>query len=885
MTINRTTLLDLPLPVTGTESGTWGDTTNNGLTQYMDIAIAGMSNLTSANFTAGAVTIETTEGTSSATNIVATSAQYAGFRVTSLAQNSTITVGNTGTSPARSYRLINADATYSLTFKATGQTGVTLLPGQSAVVAFNGTDYVIVGMVGAGTATDNAVVRFDGTTGKLVQNSVVTIADSTGDVAGVGALTMGGNLTLSGGTANGVLYLNGSKVATSGSALTFDGTTLTAANFTDSSLTSGRVTYATTGGNLTDSANLLYSGTDLTVYGITVGRGAGAVSTNTAVGASALASGSQTGTKNTAVGQNSLIANTSGSNNVSIGTDSLPANTTGGSNVSAGVGAMYANTTGSSNTAYGHNALQANTTASNNTAVGYQAGYSNTTGTRLTAVGWSAGRLSTGDYNTFIGSYSGYGHTSGSFNTAVGDYAMGVSTITGIKNTAIGQAAMSSLTSGANNTALGVNTLTSTANGSNNTALGMESLYSSNSNNNTAVGYQAGYSNTTGTNNAFFGAYAGYAVTTGQYNTFVGRGDSRSAGDSMTTGSKNTILGGYTGNQGGLDIRTANNYIVLSDGDGNPRLIGDGSGNWVAGGTSTSTRFSAIGTPTITALSASIPNDPNGQSAATLTIGANTNGGVWAGGGYGLRIIDKTSNSGSSQTGYGLYVSAPYDGTNASGNAYALIKYGIYVDDIYSFYGINAATNTTNWGLFVKGGAYNHMANPLLLGTTTPVSGGGKLQVSDGITFPATQSASSNANTLDDYEEGTWTPTLIGSTSTSGQSYTHQRGRYTKIGNLVTATFDVQLSDRGTLSGTAQIDGLPFSSTTSPFNYKGLASIGYWASLNTNYVFVSITAPDGSSSLIIRANTAASGNILDPVATDFFTNNTRLIGGVTYMVS
>ena len=81
-------------------------------------------------------------------------------------------------------------------------------------------------VVGPASATDNAVVRFDGTTGKLVQNSVVTIADSTGDVAGVGALTMGGNLTLSGGTANGVLYLNGSKVATSGSALTFDGSTL-----------------------------------------------------------------------------------------------------------------------------------------------------------------------------------------------------------------------------------------------------------------------------------------------------------------------------------------------------------------------------------------------------------------------------------------------------------------------------------------------------------------------------------------------------------------------------------------------------------------------------------------------------------------------------------
>jgi hypothetical protein len=214
MTINRTTLLDLPLPVTGTESGTWGDVTNNGLTQYVDVAIAGMSNLTSANFTAGALTIETTEGDSASTNITATSAQYAGFRVSSLAQNSTITVGNTGSSPARSYRLINADATYTLTFKATGQTGITLQPGQTAVVAFNGTDYVIVGMAGAGTVTDNAVVRFDGTTGKLVQNSVVTIADSTGNISGVGSLSATG-ATLSGLTASQAVFTDGSKVLVS----------------------------------------------------------------------------------------------------------------------------------------------------------------------------------------------------------------------------------------------------------------------------------------------------------------------------------------------------------------------------------------------------------------------------------------------------------------------------------------------------------------------------------------------------------------------------------------------------------------------------------------------------------------------------------------------
>ena len=111
MTINRTTLLDLPLPVTGTESGVWGDITNNGLTQYLDIAIAGRTALTSANFTAGALTIDTTEGTSSATNIVAGSAQYATLYVSSLAANSTITAPSSN----RAYRVVNADATYTLT--------------------------------------------------------------------------------------------------------------------------------------------------------------------------------------------------------------------------------------------------------------------------------------------------------------------------------------------------------------------------------------------------------------------------------------------------------------------------------------------------------------------------------------------------------------------------------------------------------------------------------------------------------------------------------------------------------------------------------------------------------------------------------------------------
>jgi hypothetical protein len=81
------------------------------------------------------------------------------------------------------------------------------------------------------------------------------------------------------------------------------------------------------------------------------------------------------------------------------------------------------------------------------------------------------------------------------------------------------------------------------------------------------VGYQAGYSQTTGGGNSgqnvFIGDTSGLN-TTSDLNTFVGR----ASGYLVTTGRKNTIIGGYNGNQGGLDIRTASKYVVLSDGDG-----------------------------------------------------------------------------------------------------------------------------------------------------------------------------------------------------------------------------------------------------------------------------------------------------------------------------
>jgi hypothetical protein len=135
---------------------------------------------------------------------------------------------------------------------------------------------------------------------------------------------------------------------------------------------------------------------------------------------------------------------------------------------------------------------------------------------------------------------------------------------------------------------MGNRALINNTTGGSNTGLGRDALFSNTTaSNNTAVGYQAGYTNTTGIYSCYIGAGAGYS-TTGNFNTFVGCGNgvgTGGAGNQVTTGTKNTILGSYSGNQGGLDIRTASNYIVLSDGDGNPRGVFDNGGYFLLGQT------------------------------------------------------------------------------------------------------------------------------------------------------------------------------------------------------------------------------------------------------------------------------------------------------------
>ena len=99
---------------------------------------------------------------------------------------------------------------------------------------------------------------------------------------------------------------------------------------------------------------------------------------------------------------------------------------------------------------------------------------------------------------------------------------------------------------------------------------------------------------------------------------------------------------------------------------------------------------------------------------------------------------------------------------------------------------------------------------PATSGTITTKDTNGILSV-NGVQFPATQSASADANCLDDYEEGTWTPTLTGSSGGSA-TYNAQAGTYVKVGSMVTLNFWIYGSSVNTLSGTVTIT-LPFTVT------------------------------------------------------------------------
>jgi hypothetical protein len=125
-----------------------------------------------------------------------------------------------------------------------------------------------------------------------------------------------------------------------------------------------------------------------------------------------------------------------------------------------------------------------------------------------------------------------------------------------------------------------------------------------------------------------------------------------------------------------------------------------------------------------------------------------------------------------------------------------------------------------------------------------------------GINFPATQAASSDANTLDDYEEGTWTPQMyFGGTLATASGAT---GRYVKIGRQVTVTGQYALSSRNSGTGSCTLRSFPFSNTGTNEGDRGGASVGYYNGFSSLYPFLMLDT--GSTTATFRQGSGADFN-------------------------
>jgi len=155
------------------------------------------------------------------------------------------------------------------------------------------------------------------------------------------------------------------------------------------------------------------------------------------------------------------------------------------------------------------------------------------------------------------------------------------------------------------------------------------------------------------------------------------------------------------------------------------------------------------------------------------------------------------------------------------------------------------------------------------VGNTTPAASGA------GITFPATASASSDANTLDDYEEGTWTAVISDGTNNATMNAGRTTGSYTKIGNIVTVSGYISTDSLGSVTGGIRISGLPFTCNNSNKSYSGATFpygenlnitagrvVGGYANINSTFIQLTTWSATGGTAALTAAEWSSDGAVI-----------------------
>jgi hypothetical protein len=677
---------------------------------------------------------------------------------------------------------------------------------------------------GPASATDNALARFDLTTGKLIQNSVGILSDA-GILTGLTGITSSGPITLSSLTSGRVTYAGTAGLLQDSANLTFNGTTLTAntigaytlggtiagggnqinnviigtstplagsfttinasTSITNAGLTSGRVTYAGASGLLSDSANLTWSGSSFQAVGtVYVGNGQSAAT----LGGTTATAGGLTDKDLTL----SAWYPTSGTND--YGGDLYLSAGRAIGNGSGKLGSVYIKVgsagAGSSTAGTLLNAYVAQDTAQNWYISG-TAKLTLTTSSLYTASGVNVGiGTSSPSYkldvsnnaNAFVARFTGgtssdvniglYANTAGAFGS--------IGTISNHKFQIFTNGNDVAIFDTSGNLGLGVTPSTWAAG---RTALEIGGSTTGNIafNGNATNGYQIWCNSYFNAGSNFYyanGLATNYGSGAGSFFWNIAPNNTSGAGAVATFTRAMTLS-----DSGNLSLSITpsafgSTYKAFQAG-GYAAYVGDGNNGYAEilnnAYASNNNIFNYYDTNSAGRYSMQLgvhkwfqagSGSANSQITWTQAMTLDVSGNLLVG-------VTTTTGSDTAQ-GIFLYGSAGVVQSNRSSNA--------SLD-------IGRLTTTGNLAIFryagTAVGAIAVTASGTTYQSTLAGQSTGAVLNTSGIGFPATQVASANANTLDDYEEGTWTPVWTGSTSGSGSPGTIT-GNYVKVGKMVT---------------------------------------------------------------------------------------------------
>ena len=343
--------------------------------------------------------------------------------------------------------------------------------------------------------------------------------------------------------------------------------------------------------------------------------------------------------------------------------------------------------------------------------------------------------------------------------------------------------------------------------------------------NNVGVGAETLQALTTGDSNVVVGSYGAFGLTTASRNIIIGT----DAGFAITSGNENVAVGNRalgTANTATFNVAVGGDSMFsIPTGQAVTGVVAVGL-EACKGSSSTTTGIDgtvAIGRASLKNITSGERNTAVGfESLKSNTIGdKNTAVGYQAlesfnadtdGHGHNTAVGHNAMQgnvTGTDNTAIG-HMSA-FSGTN-----------NMTAGDNNTFVGsLTSPSSATPTNQTVIGyNAVGQADNSVTLGNSSVTAvymseDSGAVVHTAGIQFPASQVANGGANVLDDYEEGTFTPTWVSGSGTLGSiNYSNQVGKYTKIGNAVTITISFYNGsfDAGTGSGSLKITGLPFTS-------------------------------------------------------------------------